>query len=94
MDQTRFDQSETKRSQFHATCSRPITGTWQLAESSPQKTDARQFLDKTYFIGIIHVTKVILDYRESKEIGGCKEHNIMPSSILTPSVRRSRTQRV
>ena len=43
---------------------------------------------------IIGAFSVILDYRESKEIGGCKEHNIMPSSILTPSVRRSRTQRM
>ena len=44
-------------------------------------------LDKTYFIGIIHVTKAILDYHMSKEIGGSKEHNIMPFLILTPSVR-------
>ena len=45
-----------------------------------------------HFIGIIHVTKAILDYHVSKEIGGSKEHNIMPFPILTPSVRRSKTQ--
>ena len=43
-------------------------------------------------IDIIHVTKAILDYHVSKEIGGSKEHNIMPFPILTPSVRRSKTQ--
>ena len=32
-------------------------------------------------------TKVILDNHKSKETGGCKEHNIMPFPILTPSVR-------
>ena len=36
--------------------------------------------------------KAILDYHVSKEIGGSKEHNIMPFPILTPSVSRSKTQ--
>ena len=40
----------------------------------------------------LHVTKVILDYHESIEIGGCKEHNITPFLILTPSVRRLKIQ--
>ena len=35
----------------------------------------------------VHITY----YRESKVIGGCIEQNIMPSPILTPSVRRSKT---
>ena len=82
-----FEEEETGTQHVTITTSKCSSGIFCWVQHPCQVS-----IDKTYFIGIIHVTKVILDYHESKEIGGCKEHNIMPFPILTPSVRRSKTQ--